>query len=86
MPVQRFRSFEEARRALWLAPGDPKLWARIRSLWDFAGRVAPCAIPRGVRKFRTLEEANQDRERWTQRRTRSLRATRLVPPTKTTRP
>jgi len=77
MPVQRFRSFEDARRAFWLAPGDPKLLARIRSLWEFSARLAPCIMPRGVHKFCSIEEANQDRDLWTQRRIRSLRATRL---------
>ncbi len=83
MPVQRFRSFADARRALWLPPGDPKLLARIRTLWDFSARLAPGAAPRGVRKFRTLEEANRDRDLWTQRRIHSLRAGRLVSPSDT---
>ena len=86
MPVQRFRNFDDARRDLWLAPGDPKLWARIRSLWEFSGRLAPCTIPQGVRKFRSIEEANQDRDLWTQRRIQSLRATRLLSPSDTTDP
>ena len=81
MPVQRFRTFDDARRDLWLPPGDPKLLARIRSLWEFSARLAPCAMPQGVRKFRSLEEANQDRDRWTQQRIDTLRAARLIAPT-----
>jgi hypothetical protein len=72
MPVQRFRDFEEARRALWSERGDPKLSARIRSLWAFARRLAPGAAPRGLRRFRTLEEANRHREEWIERRVRAL--------------
>lgn len=86
MPVQRFRTLDDARRDLWLAPGDPKLWARIRNLWEFSARLAPCTMPRGVRKFRTVEEANQDRDRWTQERIRTLRAARLISPAGAPRP
>lgn len=80
MPIQRFRTFEEARRDLWLPPGDPKLLARVRSLWEFSARLAPPNMPRGVRKFRTIEEANHDRDLWTRRRIQALRAARLVSP------
>jgi hypothetical protein len=80
MPVRRFRTFDEARRDLWLEPGDPKLLARIRSLWKFSARLAPCTMPRGIHKFRTIEEANQDRDFWTRRRIHSLRAARLISP------
>ncbi len=78
MPLQRFRTFEEARRALWVDTGDPRLVARIRSLWEFSAHLVPLEIPRGIRKFRTIEEANQERDRWTERRVRSLRAARVV--------
>ena len=77
MPVQRFRDFEDARRALWIQSGDPRLVARIRSLWEFSARLVPRQIPRGVRKFSTIEEANQERDRWTESRVRSVRAQRL---------
>ena len=86
MPVQRFRTFDDARRDLWLTPSDPKLLARIRSLWEFSARLAPCAMPQGVRKFRSIEEANQDRDRWTQERIHALRAARLISPPDTTEP
>ena len=79
MPFQRFRDFEEARRALWIKRDDPQLAARIRSLWAFARRLAPGAAPRGVRRFRTLEEANADRESWIELRARALRESRRTP-------
>jgi hypothetical protein len=79
MPIQRFRDFEEARRELWIERGDPQLVPRIRALWAFASRLAPGAAPRGVRRFRTLVEANADRESWIELRARTLRASRLTP-------
>jgi len=32
MPIQRFKSSEEAREALWVLLGDPHLISRIRKL------------------------------------------------------
>jgi hypothetical protein len=77
MSLQRFRDLDEARNALWQDRGD--LAERIRRLWEFASRLAPGAAPRGLRKFRTLDEAQREREEWTERRARALRAARLRP-------
>ena len=79
MPLQRFRDFEEARRALWIERGDPQLVPRIRSLWAFARRLAPGAAPRGLRRFRTLEDASRERDAWIELRARTLRAARRTP-------
>jgi hypothetical protein len=64
MPVWKFRSFEEARRALWVEPGDPTLGPRLRAVWEFGARLYPRVAPRGVRKFRSIEDANRDRDAW----------------------
>ncbi len=74
MPIQKFRSLDEARQALWVPSGRPGLAARIKSLWAFSTRLAPRQIPRGLRKFRSIEEANREREQWVERRVRALRA------------
>ena len=68
--------FQLASRAM---PGDPALVSRIRKLWAFAARLAPGAPPRGLRRFRTLEDARRERELWTERRARDLRRERLRP-------
>ena len=78
MTVQRFREFDEAARALWVERGDPNLPRRIRAVWEFARRLAPGAAPRGIRRFRTLEEAARERDGWVEKRALSLRASRLV--------
>jgi hypothetical protein len=78
MGLQRFRSFEDARRALWVQPGDPQLATRIRRLWAFSARLAPGAAPRGLRLFRTLEEAQAERADWELERTQRLRRERLA--------
>ncbi len=52
---------------------DPdKLADRIEFLWSMARTIAP-GHPRGVKKFRTIDEANLDRDEWVTRRARALR-------------
>lgn len=83
MPVYRFRAFEDARRALWTAVGDPALPDRIRRLWRFSARLAsPCAR-RGVQRFRTIEDANAERDRRVQERVDALRMSRRGAPART---
>jgi hypothetical protein len=54
MTVEKFHTFEEARRALWLEAGDPRILQRMRRLAELA-RVRP--RPAGVTRFRTIVEA-----------------------------
>jgi len=77
MPVQKFRDLGEARRALACDPDDPRLPDRIRQLWSFSRRLtAPPPAPRGVRKYRSVEEADADRRRWEAEHVQRLRQTR----------
>lgn len=64
MGVERFRTFEDAERALRLQPGDPRILKQMRATAAMArlGRVVQPL--RGVFKFRTLEEANAHRDAW----------------------
>ena len=64
MPIQKFRSLDEARRALWMRSDDPRLPDRARALMAFSRRLAIVHAPPGVRKFRTMEEANAERKAW----------------------
>lgn len=83
MPVFKFRTLEEARRAQRLKPDDPKLERVIRWVWGLAAAMAgPTGAPRGVRKFRSIEEANADRKRWEIERSRRLRTSRSATSTK----
>jgi len=76
MPVWRFKDLDAARRALWVPADRTDLAARIRSLWALSTRLTPRGIPRGVRKFRGMAEANAERERWTRERVERLRVLR----------
>ena len=63
MPIQKFRSFEEASRALLRGEDDTALAVRVAALWAFSARLAPQLGFRGVRKYASVEEAEQDRRR-----------------------
>jgi hypothetical protein len=58
MPVKRFRSLAEAKRASWLEPGDPRSWEAARHRWAIhraLGRPS-AGRGRGVFKFTSIEE------------------------------
>lgn len=81
MPVQRFRDLDEARRALAWDPQDPRLTDRIRKLWSFSRRLSsPPPFPRGVHKYRSIEEANAARTRWEGEHVRRLAEERKLDP------
>ena len=80
MPVQKYRSVADMPDvALKHEAGDPAIPRRIRYLWRLSdallGKVGTC-IPRGVRKYRSIEEAQADRERWEHERVQRIRAAR----------
>jgi len=58
MPVQKFRTFEEARRALWTAAGDPTILQRMQRRGELS-RSRPAR--RGVFRYRTIEEAKKEK-------------------------
>jgi len=59
MPVERFRSIEEM-HPLWRDEDDPGNLRRVAMMVALHQRLAPRPKP-GVRRFRTLEEANAER-------------------------
>ena len=75
-PFERFKDFDRARDALWLAPGDPRLLTKIRQVWDFGRRLAKYPPPRGLWLFRSIEDAAAHREAWTAERVQRLREER----------
>lgn len=62
MPVFKYKSFEEAERALWNFNPDKKYLKQVSDLFELANRLNPIKYPRGIFKFKTIEEANRHRE------------------------
>ncbi|MCB1034761.1 MAG: hypothetical protein KDD47_13095 [Acidobacteria bacterium] len=64
MPVRKFRDVSEMEENTWREPGTPELFRAIRELWEFSDRILRPRFPPGVYKHRTLEEAEDQRQRW----------------------
>ncbi|MDZ7401156.1 MAG: hypothetical protein ONB37_13425 [candidate division KSB1 bacterium] len=62
MPIYKYKTFEEAEQALWNFNPDEKYLQRVEELWEFANQLNPIVYPRGIFKFKTIEEANRHRE------------------------
>ncbi len=62
MPIQKFKTLEEAEKAIAISEPDEAYFKRVAQLWDFANKVNPISYPKGLFKFKTIEEANKHRE------------------------
>ena len=72
MPIQKFRSVEEMPRVPPCETLDAACLRRIAKLWARDAAVSPRIYPRGVFKFRSLEEAQAAWERVTEENVRRL--------------
>jgi hypothetical protein len=64
MPVRKFRDVSEMEDSLWYERGDPELPRAIARVWNFSARICPLQFPRGVHRYRSIDDANADQERW----------------------
>jgi len=64
MPVTKLRTLDDARRRLWLQPGDPRIWDALVRRWRLHRFFSPPRqAPRapGVFKYRSIAEKQQSR-------------------------
>lgn len=61
MPIYKYKTFEEAERALWHFSPGKQYYEQIAEFWEFANELNPIVYPRGVFKFKTIKEANKHR-------------------------
>lgn len=64
MPVKKYRSVAEMPGPPELRPLDPDNLRRAFALCELTAWLHPVSHVPGVRKFRSLEEANRHREAW----------------------
>ncbi|KAA3617038.1 MAG: hypothetical protein D8M58_04425 [Calditrichaeota bacterium] len=64
MSVQKYKTLSEAEEALWNFYPDDKYYDEIRALFNLACKMNPPNFPRGVFKYKTLEEANKQKMEW----------------------
>ncbi|MFH0975663.1 MAG: hypothetical protein V1874_07750 [Spirochaetota bacterium] len=63
MPIYKYKSFEDARRALWTYNPDAVYFKRIARLFEIGFRLSPPVCKRGVFPFHSIEEANSSLNR-----------------------
>jgi hypothetical protein len=63
MPVQKFKTFEDAEKAVVINEPNEAYFKRVAQLFRFANKLNPIKWPRGIFKFKTIEDANQYREK-----------------------
>jgi hypothetical protein len=73
MPVRKYRSVSDMPRPE--RSDDATLAHRIRILWRRAFSLCPTTPRRGVRRFRSIEDANDERDRATTERMRDRTST-----------
>ncbi|MBN1352898.1 hypothetical protein JXJ21_26145 [candidate division KSB1 bacterium] len=76
MPIYKYTTFEEAEKALWNFNPDEKYYDRVAELWDFASDLSSINYPKGIFKFKSIDEANQHREEIEIAHAKRLRAER----------
>ena len=59
MPVQKFKTFEDAEKALWNLNPDSNYYKKLRSFFKLFSELSEFTYPKGVFKFRSLEEAEE---------------------------
>jgi hypothetical protein len=59
MPLHKYKTFEEAEKALWALHPDVAYYRRVRAFFLLASRLLKRNHPPGVFKFRTFEEARE---------------------------
>jgi hypothetical protein len=74
MPVWKYRSIDEMPEAWEMKSVDASLGRRIRAVLSLTRGIPPLNVPRGVRKFRSIEELHADRDRWEQARVDLIRS------------
>ena len=75
--IQKFSTFEEAEQALYCFEPDKEYFERVARLWDFVDWVCPREYARGIFRYRSIKEANEQAEKWLEANAERLRKTQL---------
>jgi hypothetical protein len=76
MPVDKYRSVEDMPPIEWCETLDEDFFRRVAKLWARSSALSARIYPRGVFKFRSIEEAQEARERVTRENVERLRRER----------
>ncbi|HDZ90638.1 MAG: hypothetical protein JRJ09_05585 [Deltaproteobacteria bacterium] len=60
MLVKKFNTLEQAREDLWCFEPDAEYYRMVAEHWILASKLYEKKCPRGIFKYRTVKEANDD--------------------------
>ncbi len=64
MPVYKYKSLDEAEKDMVNLSPDHLYFEQSEILWNTVDTLCPISCKKGVFKFKSIEEANQQREEW----------------------
>jgi hypothetical protein len=64
MPVYKFKSFQEARDALLVKEPDDNYYKMLSGFYATFGKLFTRRFPHGVYKFKTIKEAQKQKDDW----------------------
>lgn len=70
--IQKFATFEEAEQGLYCFEPGQEYFERVARFWDFVDWVCPREYARGMFRYRSIEEANEQAEKWLELNTERL--------------
>jgi hypothetical protein len=59
MTIQKFKTFDEAEKALWVLNPDGDYYEKVRAFYKLISKLSKFSYPKGIYKFHTLEEAEE---------------------------
>lgn len=64
MPVQNFKTFGEAEKALWNFSPDATYFEQLSGIYKLGNTLNDYRCPQGVFKYNSIEEAQQQNKEW----------------------
>lgn len=64
MPIYKYKSFKEASDALIVIKPDDNYYKMLSGFYEIFGKLFNKKFPHGVYKFKTIKEAQKQKEKW----------------------
>ena len=64
MPVYKFKTFQEARDAQLIIKTGENYYKMLSGFYETFGKIFTLKFPHGIYKFKSIEEAQKQKENW----------------------
>ncbi|OGP64350.1 MAG: hypothetical protein A3K22_00525 [Deltaproteobacteria bacterium RBG_16_42_7] len=64
MPIMKYRSLEEAEKALWCFYPTEHYYRRVSGFYELFCKLLSPSYPKGVFKYKDINDANRQRFEW----------------------